>query len=173
MQPGVPDFYQGTEFWDLSFVDPDNRRPVDFTMRAAALREANAGPDWNRLAETWQDGRIKLALTAQLLRIRADHRELFARGEYFRVPADSPDILAFGRSHANERLIVIAMGNFRRSTADGTRWPQPQDWRGTIELPSANRSQNLLHTSATEFRTGRTSVADLLVRLPVAVVKLS
>jgi (1->4)-alpha-D-glucan 1-alpha-D-glucosylmutase len=173
MQPGVPDLYQGTELWDLTFVDPDNRRPVDFTRRAAALREASTSPDWNRLAEPWQDGRIKLALTVQLLRIRADHRELFARGEYFPVPADSPDILAFGRSHANERLIAIAVRNFRQPTADGTRWPQPQDWRGAIELPSANRFQNLLHTSTTEIRTGRTPVADLLGRLPVAVVKLS
>jgi (1->4)-alpha-D-glucan 1-alpha-D-glucosylmutase len=173
MQPGVPDFYQGTELWDLSFVDPDNRRPVDFTTRATALRGTSNTLDWNRLAETWRDGRIKLALTAQLLRIRADHRELFARGEYFPIHTDSPDILAFGRSQANERLMVLAVRNFRQPTADGTRWPQPQDWRGAVELPSANQFQNLLQTSATGLRAGRTPVADLLGRLPVAVVKLS
>ena len=51
--PGVPDFYQGTELWDLSLVDPDNRRPVDFAVRQATLA---AEPDWGALAENWTDG---------------------------------------------------------------------------------------------------------------------
>src|SRR4029453_1984829 len=50
--PGVPDFYQGTEFWDLSLVDPDNRRPVDFAARARALAALET-PDWDRLATDW------------------------------------------------------------------------------------------------------------------------
>ena len=53
--PGVPDFYQGTEFWDLSLVDPDNRRPVDFAERAAVLASMEA-PDWQGLAQHWPDG---------------------------------------------------------------------------------------------------------------------
>ena len=64
--PGVPDFYQGTEFWDLSLVDPDNRRPVDFAARAAAL-PALENPDWAGLAQHWPDGHIKLAWTRHLL----------------------------------------------------------------------------------------------------------
>ena len=57
--PGVPDFYQGTEFWDLAMVDPDNRRPVDFAARAVTLREVDT-PDWGSLTRDWRDGRIKL-----------------------------------------------------------------------------------------------------------------
>jgi len=58
----VPDFYQGTEFWDLSMVDPDNRRPVNFAERSAALTSLRA-PDWESLAQNWADGRLKLAWT--------------------------------------------------------------------------------------------------------------
>ncbi|TJX00577.1 malto-oligosyltrehalose synthase, partial [Neisseria gonorrhoeae] len=53
--PGVPDFYQGTEFWDLSMVDPDNRRPVDFAARERALRDSET-PDWTDLIAHWPDG---------------------------------------------------------------------------------------------------------------------
>jgi (1->4)-alpha-D-glucan 1-alpha-D-glucosylmutase len=60
--PGVPDFYQGTEFWDLSLVDPDNRRPVDFKQRASALASIEA-PDWARPRAKLADGHLKLAWT--------------------------------------------------------------------------------------------------------------
>jgi len=80
--PGVPDFYQGTELWDLSLVDPDNRRPVDFAARAAALGEVAADPDWNALTAAWPDGRIKLALTRELLALRNAHPALFTDGTY-------------------------------------------------------------------------------------------
>src|SRR3954468_8023870 len=61
--PGVPDFYQGTELWDLSLVDPDNRRPVDFPVREDDLAALAASADFRALADTWPDGRIKFALT--------------------------------------------------------------------------------------------------------------
>jgi (1->4)-alpha-D-glucan 1-alpha-D-glucosylmutase len=69
--PGVPDFYQGTEFWDLSLVDPDNRRSVDFAARASTLASIGQAPDWPALAGAWPDGRIKLALTRSLLALRS------------------------------------------------------------------------------------------------------
>src|SRR5262249_33606805 len=70
MMPGVPDFYQGSEFWDLSLVDPDNRRPVDFAACTHALTQVAAPTDWAKLADSWDDGTIKLALTNKLLRVR-------------------------------------------------------------------------------------------------------
>jgi len=82
MMPGVPDFYQGTELWDLSLVDPDNRRPVDFPSRAQALRSLTENPDWPALAHAWPDGRIKLALTARLLALRQELAKVFAEGDY-------------------------------------------------------------------------------------------
>ena len=78
LTPGVPDFYQGTELWDLSLVDPDNRRPVDFGMRRRELDDA--APDWRQLAGHWPDGRIKLALTRALLRLRHEFSDLFQAG---------------------------------------------------------------------------------------------
>ena len=76
--PGVPDIYQGTEFWDFSLVDPDNRRPVDF---ARARPQARRGPPED-LAQTWRDGRIKQALIARTLALRRSTPELFAEGSY-------------------------------------------------------------------------------------------
>ena len=86
--PGVPDIYQGTEFWDLSFVDPDNRRPVDFAERRQLLdelkrREAKDRPGLLRdLLPHWQDGRIKLYLILQAARLSPRHPELLLDGEY-------------------------------------------------------------------------------------------
>src|SRR6202000_827883 len=79
--PGVPDFYQGTEFWDLSLVDPDNRRPVDFTARAAALAET-VTPDWFSLAQDWKSGRVKLAWPRHLLKLRTELVDVFTLGDY-------------------------------------------------------------------------------------------
>ena len=88
--PGVPDIYQGCELWDLNLVDPDNRRPVDFAQREAALADLAArlkAPEqrsalFTTLMDEWQDGRAKLATTALLLTLRRDEPELFANGDY-------------------------------------------------------------------------------------------
>ena len=79
--PGVPDFYQGTEFWDFSLVDPDNRRPVDFAERAAALASMEK-PDWDRLVEQWPSGHLKLAWTRHLLKLRTELADVFTHGDY-------------------------------------------------------------------------------------------
>src|SRR5438046_4068651 len=73
--PGVPDIYQGTEIWDYSLVDPDNRRPVDYELRREMLKSlSNATP--GELMQTWPDGRIKLFLTRHLLQLRLGHADL-------------------------------------------------------------------------------------------------
>ena len=79
--PGVPDFYQGTEFWDLSLVDPDNRRPVDFPERATVLASVEH-PDWAGLVQSWPDGHLKLAWTRHLLKLRTELAPIFADGDY-------------------------------------------------------------------------------------------
>ena len=91
--PGVPDFYQGSELWDFSLVDPDNRRPVDYDKRAAALRDLPA-PD--RLLKSWHDGRIKLFVTQRVLAVRARHLAAF-RGSDYRALAAGPHAIAFTR----------------------------------------------------------------------------
>src|SRR5216117_841971 len=79
--PGVPDIYQGSEIWDYSLVDPDNRRPVDYNRRREML-DALATATPGELMQTWPDGRIKLFLTQLLLRFRRQYPDLFHRGEY-------------------------------------------------------------------------------------------
>ena len=86
--PGVPDIYQGTEFWDLSFVDPDNRRPVDYAERRRLLADLKSADLTDRIAllqdllANWQDGRIKLYLLYKLLSFRRAHADFFAEADY-------------------------------------------------------------------------------------------
>lgn len=117
--PGVPDIYQGTELWDYSLVDPDNRRPVDFSIRRDALaeiRQADArGPAAVReLAETLlaalPDGRIKLFALYQLLAFRRQHEPLFAEGAYIPLTITgtlADHVCAFARQHGEDALIVV------------------------------------------------------------------
>lgn len=103
--PGVPDFYQGTELWDFSLVDPDNRRPVDFDKRVRLLEEMKsreaAGHDdlLKDVVENWQDGRIKLFLIRKALNFRLAHKELFAAGEY--LPLE-------GLGRRRDRIVAFA-----------------------------------------------------------------
>jgi (1->4)-alpha-D-glucan 1-alpha-D-glucosylmutase len=117
--PGVPDVYQGTELWDFSLVDPDNRRPVDFTRRQAIIEEIDSllcrrCPE--RLAalaallDSWTDGRIKLLTTAVGLRIRRDDPELFLRGEYIPLETEisvAGAAVAFARVQGQRAALFV------------------------------------------------------------------
>jgi len=94
--PGVPDFYQGTELWDFSLVDPDNRRPVDYEKRMQLLREL---PPPAALLRSWTDGRIKLFVTQRVLAARAKHIAAFRGPEYRRLDA-GPNVFAFTRGES-------------------------------------------------------------------------
>ncbi len=99
----MPDFYQGTEFWDFSLVDPDNRRPVDYAARRAALEE-DPGPDF--LLPSWRDGRIKQWTIRKILHQRQHSPDLFARGGYVPLSVHGPmrdRIVAFARNQAPTR----------------------------------------------------------------------
>jgi (1->4)-alpha-D-glucan 1-alpha-D-glucosylmutase len=104
--PGVPDFYQGTEVWNFSLVDPDNRRPVDFRARQRMLEELKHEQAENRerliesLCTHWKDGRIKMYLTSTMLEFRRDHAALFARGSYLPLRVEgqrAAHLFAFAR----------------------------------------------------------------------------
>ncbi len=127
--PGVPDFYQGTELWDLSLVDPDNRRPVDFTKRIRLLAEIDkAGATESdraslirELVERRTDGRIKLFLMAETLRFRRAHPALFYSGEYVRLEAVGPKgnhVFAFGRLHGDGSIVTVVPRLLTRLVAD-------------------------------------------------------
>ena len=114
--PGVPDFYQGTEIWDFSLVDPDNRRPVDYGVRHEMLASlSNASV--TEMAAKWKDGRIKMHLTRTLLAHRRDHPNLFSRGSYVPLKLAGPQsdrFVAFMRRDGDERLLVVALRRLER-----------------------------------------------------------
>jgi (1->4)-alpha-D-glucan 1-alpha-D-glucosylmutase len=106
--PGVPDLYQGNEYWDFSLVDPDNRRPVDYASRRRTLDDATPVAE---LLAHWRDGRIKQALVARVLDCRQAHAELFRRGAYLPLTVQgrhADKVLAFARLGDDQRAIVIA-----------------------------------------------------------------
>jgi (1->4)-alpha-D-glucan 1-alpha-D-glucosylmutase len=134
--PGVPDFYQGTEFWDLSLVDPDNRRPVDFAAREAALSAIGA-PDWSALRQDWRNGHLKLAWTAHLLKLRVELAEVFANGDYQPIDVDGPHrdhVVAFARRKGDDAVIVAVIRHFAAFTEGGRSWPRAEAFDATLDL---------------------------------------
>lgn len=118
MAPGVPDFYQGTELWDLSLVDPDNRRPVDFAKRIDLLAELDQHTDMEAdrlelvhdLMTHRADGRIKFYLTVQALRYRVAHAPIFQEGEYVKLEclgAHANRLFAFARLHSEGTVLTV------------------------------------------------------------------
>jgi (1->4)-alpha-D-glucan 1-alpha-D-glucosylmutase len=104
--PGVPDIYQGAEFWEQSMVDPDNRREVDFGRRAEAL----AGTGWDAdTTDWWKGGHIKQRLIADILAFRKRDPALFAFGTYEPIElADELPVMAFARRQEGRGLLVAA-----------------------------------------------------------------
>ncbi|WP_395607248.1 malto-oligosyltrehalose synthase [Pseudomonas sp. B22129] len=151
--PGVPDLYQGDEFWDFSLVDPDNRRPVDFNARQQAL---NTAPDVGELLPHWRDGRIKQALIAQVLAVRTADPELFRSGSYtpLEVTGQHADhVVAFCREHQGKHLLVVVPRLPHRLLENGDLpHIDAQVWGDTrVKLPFAVATQNwkgLFHTGA-------------------------
>jgi (1->4)-alpha-D-glucan 1-alpha-D-glucosylmutase len=151
--PGVPDLYQGAEFWDFSLVDPDNRRPVDFSARQRALETPT---DIGELLFNWRDGRIKQAVIAQVLALRKAQPELFRNGTYTPlevVGQHAERVVAFCREHQGKRLLVVVPRWSHHLLENGV-YPQinAQVWGDTrLKLPFAAPTQNwkgLFHTGA-------------------------
>jgi (1->4)-alpha-D-glucan 1-alpha-D-glucosylmutase len=134
--PGVPDFYQGTEFWDLSLVDPDNRRPVDFTERAAVLASVE-NPDWQNLTQNWPSGHLKLAWTRSLLKLRTDLADVFAHGDYQPLEVTGTHrahIIAFARRHGREAAVVAVAKSFAGFSQGGRDWPRAEAFDATLNV---------------------------------------
>ncbi len=133
--PGVPDFYQGTELYDFSLVDPDNRRPVDFDDRAKVLASLGDAPDWVSLAQHWRDGHIKLAWTRELLKLRNEMAAVFADGGYKPLDVTGPHadrVIAFARHLGGEAVIVAVAKAFAPLTQNGRVWPST--WEGAVDV---------------------------------------
>ena len=140
--PGVPDFYQGTELWDLSLVDPDNRRPVDFAVRARLLKETPRLRAAEVLAD-WESGLPKLWMTARVLRVRRERSDDFsAAAKYQPLVAQGSHLgrlLAFRRG---ENLIAVVPRFTMTLSGEwgDTRLPLPGgSWRNCFTDESVQR----------------------------------
>ncbi|WP_027580401.1 malto-oligosyltrehalose synthase [Bradyrhizobium sp. Ai1a-2] len=161
--PGVPDFYQGTEFWDFSLVDPDNRRPVDFAARASALA-ALATPDWAQLVREWPDGRLKLAWTRHLLRLRSELPDVFTQGNYLPLETSGPHrdhVVAFARQWERDAVIVVAAKSFASFTEIGRVWPRADAFDGAVAVKGY----------VTDAGENELRLPTLFRHMPVAVLK--
>ncbi|MBV9572017.1 MAG: malto-oligosyltrehalose synthase [Alphaproteobacteria bacterium] len=168
--PGVPDCYQGTEFWDFSLVDPDNRRPVDYTASQHAAIDDVSPAD---LLSGWRTGQIKQRVIATLLRLRADNAALFAQGGYVPLTvagAQRDHLLAFMRQYQGNCVLTAVP---LRLAAACTQSPfiSPEIWGDTaILLPEslpAKSWRNILHGGR---QYGSLACADLFASFPIAVL---
>jgi (1->4)-alpha-D-glucan 1-alpha-D-glucosylmutase len=130
--PGVPDIYQGRELWDLSLVDPDNRRPVDYKRREAEMAELAHRLEireerlslFETLMQKWRDGRVKLATIALLLALRREEPDLFDSGDYHPIviEGDRSD-WAFGYVRARgERRLAVLIARYPAHREKEPRW---------------------------------------------------
>jgi (1->4)-alpha-D-glucan 1-alpha-D-glucosylmutase len=169
--PGVPDYYQGTEIWDFSLVDPDNRRPVDYGVRVkllSSLRE-NASDLLQNLA----DGRAKLHVIKKGLEVRRKFPALFQDGKYAPLYADGgreENIVAFSLSDSARSVIAVAPRLFARLMDGGDVAPLGAKAWGEARLPLEGEYVNVLTGERHEGRAGHVSVAQLLATLPVALL---
>lgn len=173
--PGVPDFFQGTGLWNLSLVDPDNRRPVDFPLRERELARFGDRPDLKPLMEAWRDGRVKLWLTHCLLGARARHSELFTGGDYLPLEVEGPlarHALAFARLADGAWAVVVVPRLAAGLSPDGS-WPIGPRWaEATVRLPDgAPTSWHESLTGANLLATGgRLDLMAVLGRFPCALL---
>ncbi len=179
--PGMPDFYQGTELWDFSLVDPDNRRPVDFDLRRRLLAEltSHGEDDLGRLSgallDAWRDGRIKLYVTYRGLNFRRRHEDLLKRGDYLPLEASGPaaeHVCAFARRHNGQTAVVVAPRLVLGLQAIGQPIWQPEAWKDTVlTLPAgAGPWQNVFTGEGSPASQTPVPLASLLGDFPVALL---
>jgi (1->4)-alpha-D-glucan 1-alpha-D-glucosylmutase len=165
--PGVPDFYQGTEFWDLSLVDPDNRRPVDFAARASTLASVDA-PDWEDLVQNWHNGHLKLAWTRHLLKLRTEFADVFAHGDYEPLRVSGPHrdhVIAFARRRGRDALITAVAKSLAPFSQGGRVWPRAEAFDAALDV-SGYSVEGFAEADATELR-----FSELFRHLPAVVLK--
>jgi (1->4)-alpha-D-glucan 1-alpha-D-glucosylmutase len=167
--PGVPDFYQGTEIWDFSLVDPDNRRPVDYDRRRAILKKIKTAHergsfDLSTLMRRWIDGRIKLFVTWRGLDLLKRHGRL---GDYRALRSDSPNVCAFVRGDN----VVVAVPRLTTQICKPGTPPVGEVWTDfkLAGLPSGTW-KNAFTDDVLEI-DGEVSLATIFARFPVTILE--
>lgn len=160
--PGIPDLYQGTEGWDLSLVDPDNRSPVDYRLREAWLDDPR---DWPTLLREWRDGAVKARLLQRLLDLRRARPGLFAEGDYQPL-AVADGWCGFVRTHGDARLCVLVPVR----PASGTSGALQARWPDTAFALPPGRWQHLLTGAQLQVAEGGVQPARLRRHGPIVVL---
>jgi (1->4)-alpha-D-glucan 1-alpha-D-glucosylmutase len=164
--PGVPDYYQGSELWDFSLVDPDNRRPVDYALRRKLL------DDTSEPLKNLADGRAKLHIIRKGLELRKKYPGLFHGGKYTALYADGgreENVIAFSLSDGTRAVIAVAPRLFARLMGEDDSAPLGEKAWGeaSLALPEGNFTDAL---TGRAHSGGKTPVADLLSEFPVALL---
>lgn len=187
--PGIPDFYQGTELWDFSLVDPDNRRPVDFALRKKMLddmlQELDKGDHAgyaSGLTKTMEDGRIKLYVTYRALQCRKEMREVFEKGEY--IPLEvlgdlSEHVITFARRYLDTTIIVAVPRLVTRILAAPGERPEEGLWDDTMIIMPSQADGRPCKNVFTGEEVGRSRkeglsglvCSDIFRNFPVALLK--
>ncbi len=173
--PGMPDIYQGAECWDLSLVDPDNRRPVDFGGRQKMLatdKQCLLDPkELQHLMDRWRDGSIKLRLIERLLKLRSERPRLFDRTSYTALATSGPAadrMCSFARQNGASVLIVAVALFPSKTPKEGDAWTDHK-----IALPSGAETDswyNLLDGSEVRITDHSIDAAEIFKTLPVAIL---
>ncbi len=173
--PGVPDSYQGTELWDLSLVDPDNRRPVDFELRRRWLAEPRAASE---LVRDWRSGRIKQQLIARTLALRKRQPALFRDGDYLPLApagAHAERIVAFAR-RTDQALAIVIVPRLVAPLLRDRELPLPAAvaWEDSaVELLEGASGPLVNELTGRRYAlppSGRLAIAGVLAELPVALL---
>jgi len=171
--PGMPDIYQGTEFWDQSLVDPDNRRPVDYALRQSSLA---ADLPVEALLRHWRDGRVKQRLVSDVLRLRKSLPDLFSKGSYLPLQVEGEHarhVLAFARTHERDTLVVVVPRLIRPLLGE-TENLQLAGWGDTaVVMPEASLSQsltNVLNGEPVTTADSRVAVETVLDTYPLGLL---
>ncbi|HEX4329214.1 MAG TPA: malto-oligosyltrehalose synthase [Burkholderiales bacterium] len=184
--PGMPDIYQGNEIWDFSLVDPDNRRPVDYGIRRAALTRLRAvardgflsGEELRQLIETPADGLAKLYVTWRMLSLRREREGLFRDGAYTALLIEgrrAEHVVAYARRHQGQGVVVIAPRLYAALTGNGNSLPCGEEaWKDTrVALPFLAPGTAVRHGftgAAMVPEDGALRVAQACADFPVAVL---
>jgi len=175
--PGVPDIYQGTELWDFSFVDPDNRRAVDFDLRQRLLGDLRQSfRDGATIPEVDASARAKLFVTWRALDLRQRARELFAQGSYVPLKGVGPlegHVCAFARRHGRRSLIAVVPRLVAKLTAGREVPPLGDLWQDTfLTLPGdLNLRYRNVFTGEVLNAEKALAISAVLRRFPVALLE--
>jgi (1->4)-alpha-D-glucan 1-alpha-D-glucosylmutase len=181
--PGVPDIYQGNETGDLSLVDPDNRRPVDYGLRAdmldrlvALAGSAQLAKDVKALAAAGLDGRAKMWLVWRILTLRREHSDLFKLGDYLPLQSHgthADHVIAYMRRHGGRSLIVIAGRLWMKLGVAEGKLPVGQQIWTDVSVDAGALTQpltNVLTGESVGTENGRIRLAEAFRSFPGAVL---